>query len=212
MKKIVFFGGTGGLGSKLIPLMKDYEVITIGSQKVNLKNNQEITNFVKENSFDILIIFSNYNYNNYLHKYEENLDELFNQIDINIKGVTHLIVETLKKMRENNYGRIIIASSVLVDRPVPGTSIYSSCKSFFENLVKNIAIENASKNISANCLQLGYMDGGLLYTLPDSFLEKTKNEIPAKRFGSIEEIYQTIQFIINNSYLNGKTIKLTGGL
>lgn len=212
MKRIAFFGGTGGLGTKLIPYFKDYEVITIGSNKVDLKNREQITNFVKETDFDILIIFSNYNLNSFLHKYKENLDGLYEQLDINILGITQLIVESLVKMRSKNYGKIIIASSVLVDKPILGTSIYSSCKSFFENLVKNISLENGAKNITANCIQLGYMDGGLLYTLPTDFLENIKNEIPSKRFGKIEEIYHTLNFLIENDYMNGKTIKLTGGL
>jgi len=210
--KIAFFGGTGGLGSRVIEFLSDYEVISIGSNDVNLKEPTQISKFVSENDFDILIIFSNYNFNNLLHKYSEGYENLFDQIDINIKGVTQLISESLKKMRTNNFGKIIIASSILVDKPVIGTSIYSSCKSFYENLVKTIALENGNKGITANCLQLGYMDGGLLYTLPESFLEDIKKEIPSKRFGSIEEIYKSIDFIIKNDYFNGKTLKLTGGL
>jgi NAD(P)-dependent dehydrogenase (short-subunit alcohol dehydrogenase family) len=205
-------GGTGGLGSKIIQHLKNYEVISVGSSNVDLSNSEQIKNFVEQNDFDILVIFSNYNYNSFLHKYSDSISELTKQIDINIKGNTQLISESLKKMRNKNWGRIIIASSVTVDKPIMGTGVYASCKAFFENLVKTIAIENASKNITANCIQLGYMDGGLLYTLPEDFLEKIKLEIPSKRIGSIEEIYKTLDFIINNEYINGKTIKLTGGL
>lgn len=212
MKKIAFFGGTGGLGSKVTTKLSNYEVITVGSSNVNLSSEEQIIEFVNENDFDILIIFSNYNYNSFLHKYTDSLDELSKQIDINIKGNLKLVSESLKKMREKNWGRIIIASSVTVDKPIMGTGIYSSCKAFFENLVKTIALENGAKNITANCIQLGYMDGGLLYTLPEEFLEKIKSEIPSRRIGSIDEIYKTIEFIINNEYLNGKTIKITGGL
>lgn len=212
MKKIAFFGGTGGLGSKVTTKLSNYEVITVGSSNVDLSNEEQIIEFVNENDFDILIIFSNYNYNSFLHKYTDSLGELSKQIDINIKGNLKLVSESLKKMREKNWGRIIIASSVTVDKPIMGTGIYSSCKAFFENLVKTIALENGSKNITANCIQLGYMDGGLLYTLPEEFLEKIKSEIPSRRIGSIDEIYKTIEFIIDNEYLNGKTIKITGGL
>ena len=212
-KRIAFFGGTGGLGKKIKPLLDDeFEVITIGSKDVDIKDKYQIKYFIKKNEFDILIIFSNYNYDSFLHKYCVNIDEFDEQIDINIKGNFLLISESLKKMRNKNWGRIIIASSVTVDRPLIGTGIYSSCKSFFENIVKTIAIENASKNITANCIQLGYMDGGLLYKLPDEFIEKIKNEIPSKRIGNIDEISNTIKFIIDNEYINGSVIKLTGGL
>ena len=78
--------------------------------------------------------------------------------------------------------------------------------------MKTIAIENASKNITANCIQLGYMDGGLTYTLNEEFLKHIIETIPCKRLGTPKEISDTIEFLINNSYVNGTTIKLTGGL
>ena len=56
------------------------------------------------------------------------------------------------------------------------------------------------------------MDGGLTYTIPEDFREKITNSIPSKRLGTTKEISETIDFLINNSYINGTTIKLTGGL
>ena len=115
-------------------------------------------------------------------------------------------------MRSRGYGRIILASSITVDRNVMGTSLYAAGKAYYENLVKTIAIENASKGITANCIQLGYMDGGLTYTLSDEFIQSTINQIPAKRLGTPDEIANTLDFLIKNPYINGSTIKLTGGL
>jgi NAD(P)-dependent dehydrogenase (short-subunit alcohol dehydrogenase family) len=56
------------------------------------------------------------------------------------------------------------------------------------------------------------MDGGLTYTLSEEFLQKTISQIPSNRLGTPEEIFKTIDFLIDNSYINGTTIKLTGGL
>ena len=160
----------------------------------------------------MVVLFTNYNSNNFLHKYIDNESELDKQIDINIHGVTKCISSALSKMRKQGFGRIILASSITVDRNIMGTSIYAATKAYYENLVKTICLENASKNITANCIQLGYMDGGLTYTLPDDFLQTTINNIPAKRLGTPKEIADTIDFIIKNEYINGSTIKLTGGL
>jgi NAD(P)-dependent dehydrogenase (short-subunit alcohol dehydrogenase family) len=210
-KQIAFFGGTSGLGTQVIEYLKDYDVDSVGSAKVNLLNEVEIDGYFKNNTPDIVIIFSNYNYNSFLHKYSE-FEELDKQIDINIKGVTKVISKSLSHMRTNKYGRIILASSITSDRSVIGTSLYASSKSYYESIVKNICIENARSNITANCIQLGYMDGGLTYTLPSKFIENTIESIPAHRLGTSEEIYKTLDFLINNSYINGTTIKLTGGL
>jgi NAD(P)-dependent dehydrogenase (short-subunit alcohol dehydrogenase family) len=79
-------------------------------------------------------------------------------------------------------------------------------------LVQTVAIENASKGITANCMQLGYMDGGLTHTIGQEFLSKIISSIPACRLGRAEEIAETIKFLILNEYVNGATIKVSGGL
>lgn len=213
MKKIAFFGGSSGLGSQIIPyLQSKYDVSSIGSKVVNLTKNDDITNYFDLHSPDVVIIFSNYNHNSFLHKYKDNENELDRQLDINITGVTKCLSYALDSMRKNKYGRIILASSITVDKSVMGTSIYAATKAYYENIIKTICLENASKNITANCIQLGYMDGGLTYTLSEEFLQNTISQIPSNRLGTPEEIFKTIDFLIDNSYINGTTIKLTGGL
>ena len=212
MKKITFFGGSGGLGSKTITHLLNYDVDSLSSKDVNLAVPENIDKYLTCNEIDVLVVFSNYNFNSFIHKYNNNEGELYKQLDINIKGVTELISKSLLGMRERSYGRIILASSITVDASVMGTGVYAASKAYYENLVKTISVENASKGITANCIQLGYMDGGLTYTLPDEFIQNTINKIPAKRLGTPKEIASTIDFIINNEYINGTTIKLTGGL
>ena len=119
MKKIAFFGGSGGLGSQVIPyLQSKYDVSSVGSVVVNLTKNADISNYFNLNSPDIVVIFSNYNYNSFLHKYKDNENQMDKQIDINITGVTKCLSYVLDSMRKNNYGRIIIASSITVDSPI----------------------------------------------------------------------------------------------
>lgn len=213
MKKIAFFGGTGGLGTQVIEHLQQHQIDAIGSKSVNLSQSEEISKYFANNQdVDVVVIFSNYNYNSFVHKYSSGDIELAKQIDINIKGVTECVAEALKIMRAKNSGSIILASSITVNRNVMGTGIYAASKAYYENLVKTIALENASKGITANCIQLGYMDGGLTYTLPDEFIQNTINSIPVKRLGKPKEIASTIEFLINNEYVNGSTLKLTGGL
>jgi len=211
--KLVFLGGSGGLGVTTSTFLPEFEIISVGSKIMNLESKTDVETFFAANiDIDVLVVFSNYNYNSFFHKYDSSYDELSKQIDVNIKGVTHAISCCLKNMRQKEFGRIILASSVTVEKNIMGTSVYAASKAFFENLVKTIALENGSKGITANCIQLGYMDGGLTYTLPTEFLEKTINTIPAKRLGKPEEIASTIKYLVSNSYVNGTTIKLTGGL
>ena len=61
-------------------------------------------------------------------------------------------------------------------------------------------------------LRLGYFEAGLLYKVPPDILEVVKNQIPLKRFGSIDDLYKITDFIINDNYATGQTFELTGGL
>lgn len=213
MKQIAFFGGTGGLGSQVTKLLKeDYLVDSVGSTAVNLQDPTQIADYFRVTDVDILVLFSNYNHNSFVHKYSSDIVELEKQIGVNVNGITRCVAECLPRMRQKGYGRIILASSVTVDRSVMGTGIYAATKAYYENLVKTIALENASKGVTANCIQLGYMDGGLTYTLSKEFLEQTIQKIPANRLGTPKEIANTVDFLIKTEYINGSTIKLTGGL
>jgi NAD(P)-dependent dehydrogenase (short-subunit alcohol dehydrogenase family) len=214
MKTIALFGGTGGLGSQLVPFLeKDYKVIALGSKDVDVTDLESVTNFFNNNNIDIVINLSGYNYDCFLHKYtESNYSEVNKQLDINIKGTVNIVSACLTKMRENNYGRIILSSSVLADHPVISTSVYAGCKGFIDSLTKTASIENANKNININSLQLGYFDGGLTYKIPENFREEIKKTIPAKRWGTIEELYNTINYMIKTGYFTGQNINISGGI
>jgi NAD(P)-dependent dehydrogenase (short-subunit alcohol dehydrogenase family) len=214
MRKIAFFGGTSGLGSQVKNYLTEHTIDVVGSNLVNFENLETIDSYFKNNKdIEVLIIFNNYNYNSFMHKYTNDTDnQLLKQININITGITQSITRALKSMREQRFGRIIIASSITVDRNVMGTGVYAASKAYMENLVKTISMENASTGITANCIQLGYMDGGLTYTLSPDFIETIVNSIPAKRLGKPEEIANTIKYLIDTEYVNGSTIKITGGL
>jgi NAD(P)-dependent dehydrogenase (short-subunit alcohol dehydrogenase family) len=115
-------------------------------------------------------------------------------------------------MRNKQFGRIILVSSVLADHPVISTAVYAGCKGFVDSLTKTTAVENAGKNITCNSLQLGYFDGGLTYKIPESFRESVKNSIPFKRWGTIEELTNTIKYLIETGYMTGQNINISGGI
>jgi NAD(P)-dependent dehydrogenase (short-subunit alcohol dehydrogenase family) len=208
--KITIFGGTGGLGSQILQNTMHVDIDRVGSKKCNFNDLKNIEEYFNKNKPEIVLFFNALNINGFLHKLTP--EQINQHLDANIKGVAYATSLALKYMRNNDYGRLIYASSVTVENNVIGTSLYAASKAYYENLVKNVALENASRHITANCIQLGYMDGGLTYTLPKELLEQKLQEIPAKRLGTISEIDKTIKFLTENEYVNGSVIKLTGGL
>ena len=211
MKTVALFGAGGGLGSQLLPLLKQkYNVIGVRSADVDVTNMDEVKTFFDANAIDIVINLSGYNFDSFAHKIKS--DQLDKQIDINVKGTVNIVTSCLSGMRGQTFGRIILVSSVLADHPVMSTSIYAGCKGFVDSFAKTVALENANKNINCNSLQLGYFDGGLTYKIPENFRDTIKNNIPAKRWGMIDELYNTIDYLIETGYITGQNINISGGI
>ena len=78
MKKLAFFGGTGGLGQATIPhLNVDRTINQVGSLAVDFTRESDIENYFFTNpDTDVVVIFNNYNYNSFLHKYDSTDDQL----------------------------------------------------------------------------------------------------------------------------------------
>lgn len=211
MKTIALFGASGGLGSQLLPLLETkYIVLGISSSDIDVTDFKQVNEFFSINNIDIVINLTGYNFDAFAHKI--NTDQLDKQIDVNIKGTVNVVSSCLNNMRQQQFGRIILVSSILADHPVMSTSIYAGCKGFVDSFTKTVALENAGKNINCNSLQLGYFDGGLTYKIPEAFRDTIKNNIPSKRWGTIDELYNTIDYLIETGYITGQNINISGGI
>jgi NAD(P)-dependent dehydrogenase (short-subunit alcohol dehydrogenase family) len=214
MKTIALFGAGGGLGSKLLPLLKNkYNVLGLRSIDVDVTDFAKVKSFFEANKVDIVINLSGYNSDTFAHKISEsNIETIDKQINVNINGTINVVSNCLSYMRAQQFGRIILVSSILADHPVISTSVYAGCKGFVDSFTKTVALENANKNVTCNSLQLGYFDGGLTYKIPEDFRETIKNNIPAKRWGTIDELYNTIEYLIETGYMTGQNLNISGGI
>jgi 3-oxoacyl-[acyl-carrier protein] reductase len=213
MKKILIIGGTGGLGNQVVKLMNNHHITAIGSNQLDIRDMNACEHYFNENKFDIVINFAGVNSDALIHKLTiNNQTDIQNLLDVNIKGTINIVSSCLKSMRKNRYGRIILISSILSEKVVIGTGIYSSCKAFIDRFIKNISAENIKYGITANTLQLGYFDGGMTYKIKEEYLETIKNSIGLQRFGKIEEIVNTINYLIDNEYITGINLKIDGSL
>ena len=215
MSSCLIIGGNGGLGRQLIPILKPkYNIVAPGSKELDITDLNAVTNFFDKNSFDLVINMSCCNIDGFVHKL--NQENFLKQIDVNIVGNVNLVSTALKHMRNRKWntsgGNIILFSSILSDKAVAGTSMYSGCKGFIDSFVRTAAIENFNKNIYINSIQLGYFDGGLTDRIPDDILTQIEKSIPAGRLGNVWEIYNTIEYIVKTPYVSGSTIQVNGGL
>lgn len=182
---------------------------------VDITDYMQITDFflkIKDRLNEIVLINSaGANYNCFAHK--ANIDTWKKIIDINLIGTFNMIHHVLQVMREQNYGRIINFSSVIAQRGIPGTSAYAASKAGLWGLAKAIAVENGSKGITINTLNLGYFNIGMINEVTSEMKEVLKTQIPVNnQFGEPNEIFEAVNYIIKSSYLTGSTIDINGGL
>lgn len=185
-------GHSGGLGRELAPFFKEAKLAYFRLP------------FVPEIETDVVINLASLTQNKELH----DSYDYSKMIDVNCLGVVNILQSVLPYMREQRFGRIILFSSVFSEINIKGQGVYSASKAFVDKLVKIAAIENAEYGITVNSIQLGYTGIGMGKTDDPRAINK-----PAmKRFCTIEEIYQAIQFIINTEYFTGQNLRLDGGI
>jgi len=210
MKKIILFGGTGGLGVQITSFLKsEFECISVGSKLCDVTDEESVKKLIENIDFDVIIYLSVKNIDGLIHKQTSNY--IKEQLDVNITGFLNVLRHSTEKMRNKNFGRVIYISSVLSKNPIRGTGIYSASKAFCDNLIKTYSLENSKYGITSNSIQLGYFDGGLTNNVPKEILDNVLKSIPLKRLGNSEEISDLIRTIINTEYINGTTISITGG-
>jgi acetoacetyl-CoA reductase len=132
-----------------------------------------------------------------------NLDSLFNMTRPVIDG-----------MRERNFGRIIVISSVNGQKGQMGQVNYSAAKAGDIGFVKALAQENANKGITVNAITPGYIGTEMVQAIaPDILKSRILPQIPVGRLGQPEEIARTVAFLAGEEagFITGATFAVNGG-
>lgn len=206
-RKIILFGGSGGLGQQLTDLLSlQYTVLSMSSKDCDVTG---YSNLVR--SVDYVVNCACWSYDNVIHKASD--VHIRRMIDVNCFGAINIIREYVKYFREHKKpGKIIMMSSFLSARPVRGAGVYSAGKAFVDNLVKASALENAKHNILINSIQAGFFSGGLTNRLPEDVKEYLPTRIPLGRIGTVEELAEAIQFLLKSDYITGTNLVIDGGV
>jgi NADP-dependent 3-hydroxy acid dehydrogenase YdfG len=214
MKKIAVFGGKGGLGTKLVPLLKQkYIVIDLDSKDVDVTNSEDVNKFFNDNDIDIVLNMSGKKYDVFLSKIEaSDYGPINDMINVNIKGNINILAACLPRMIQKKWGRVISISSVFSEMNIPKNSIYCASKAFVDRLISVANKENIKFGITCNSIQLGYWDGGMCFDVEEKYQDLAKEKIGLKRWGSIDELYNTVNYIVDTEYLCGTNLKINGGL
>lgn len=238
-KTILITGATRGIGKTLADELfmlganllltgtNENEVLELNQNAVNNKENKKYfcVDFTEKKSFDLFV--------EELNK-EHKIDCLVNNAGINILNSIDLIKihdwERMvavnltaplfltsfisKKMKLNNYGRIVNIGSIFGSLSKEKRVCYTSTKYGIHGITVSSSIDLAQDNILINTISPGFVLTDLTKkNLSTSEIEDLNSKIPIRRFANSYEITKPIIFLLSsfNTYLTGQNIIIDGG-
>lgn len=147
----------------------------------------------------------------HFHKIE--LDVFKNNFMHNILPVVRITQQAIMQFRKKKFGKIInITTAYTVNKPPTGLSAYAAEKSYITSLSKAWAAENASFNITSNCVAPGMMQTELTAHMDARVIEQAIAAHPLKRLLTPEETAETVFFLAQApQHVNGTTLIVNGG-
>jgi NAD(P)-dependent dehydrogenase (short-subunit alcohol dehydrogenase family) len=146
--------------------------------------------------------------------------ELFRDvININLVGTFSVLTQAAEKMAANDAdengerGVIINTSSIAAYEGQKGQVAYAASKGGLVGLTLPIARDLAFYGIRIATIAPGVFDTPILGGISDEVKQSLAKSIPnPKRLGDVSEYAALAQHIVNNSYINGETIRLDGAM
>ena len=142
---------------------------------------------------------------------EEDWDEV---MDINAKGQFLAARAVLRGMIRRKLGCILNMGSLAGIRLIEAPIHYSASKAAVKGFTEALSKEVARPQIRVNCLAPGLLEDGVGKNLPEHRLREYLKHVALHRLGGLKEVAQFAAFLVSdrNSYMNGATIVIDGGL
>lgn len=139
-------------------------------------------------------------------------EEWLHIMNVNLNSCFYTSRHAVTRMLHKHSGRIINISSVWGNVGASMEVAYSASKAGINGFTKALAKELAPSNIQVNALACGVIDTRMNHCFSAEELDALKDEIPADRLGTPEEVAAAVyQLATAPSYLTGQIITLDGG-
>ena len=133
---------------------------------------------------------------------------------VNLRGTFLSIKSVLPHMIRENYGRIVLTSSITGPRTgIPGQSHYAATKAGMNGLIHSAALELARYNITINGVEPGNILTEGLKALGEDHIKKMRDSIPLGRLGKPEDVAYAMLFLASDEaeWITGTTIVVDDG-
>ena len=139
------------------------------------------------------------------------LDDFQQVLQVNLTGVFLCGRAAAARMTEASGGVIINISSVSRSGNY-GQTNYSAAKAGVDAMTVTWSKELARFHIRCAAIAPGYLQTEMTAAIRPEILEKITAQVPLRRLGKMQEIADTVSFIISNDFVNGKILEIDGGL
>ncbi|MDD9898354.1 MAG: SDR family oxidoreductase [Candidatus Melainabacteria bacterium] len=206
MSKVALItGNSKGLGKAITERLQseDYIVPSISSQDYDLRDPKQIEKLISEQQQIDLVVN---NLGNFVLKSIDDMDfdEWQDMLSTNLSAAWYLSKLALPQLRQSK-GSIINIGFAGLESNIPSERIiaYQSCKAGLLTMTRGLAKTEAEYGVRVNMVSPGTMD--------NSVEHKAMDKIPMDRLASLDEVVDTVCFLIKSDYITGQNIEVAGG-
>lgn len=163
-------------------------------------------------SLDVLIANAGISMEQLLVRTED--AEISELVNVNLISNIKLCRNAAKVLMRKRAGSVVVVGSVLGMSGSTGSSVYAATKSGLIGLVRSLAREIGSRNVTVNLVTPGYVNTEMTANLPDVFKDQVIANTPLKRIAEPTEVAGLILFLTSEKarFITGAIIPVDGGL
>ncbi len=132
-------------------------------------------------------------------------------LSVNLGGCFNCSQAVIGPMLLAHKGCIINISSIWGSHGASCESVYSSSKHAIIGLTRSLAAEFAPSGIRVNCVAPGVIATDMIQVLGEETLAELREEMPFRRFGTPEEVAQSVLHLATANYITGQVLTVDGG-
>jgi len=134
-------------------------------------------------------------------------------VSVNLTGVFNCTQAVAPIMKEQNYGRIVSASSNVAIRGNFGQTNYVATKSAIIGMTKVWAMELGRYGITVNCIAPGFITTAMTELMPEEVRKQTIPDIPLGHWGVPDDIANGYLYLASDeaSFVSGICLTIDGG-